>query len=117
VADAGSRESEPALILVGQQRFDPGRIVQTDLVGQAAQDSESFGAFILDCLGRHLVGDWGDIEGDDKAANDAALAAGDRILSAYDFTGEHRGQFPGDAVWIITEWNRSSTMVMFRSDY
>ena len=113
----GEASGAPRVVLVGQQRFDPGQIVQSAHAANAALDSETFGAFILDCLGRHLVGDWGEVGANDIGANDEALAAGDRLFSVYDLAGEHRDQFPGDAVWIVTEWDRSSTMVMFRSDY
>jgi hypothetical protein len=38
---------------------------------------------LVQCLERHQRGDWGTVCDDDKAANDAALKGGDRLLSAY----------------------------------
>ena len=34
-------------------------------------------------LPRHVTGDWGDLDDEDRQANDAALINGSRILSAY----------------------------------
>ena len=33
-------------------------------------------------LARHVTGDWGDLDDEDKSLNDAALIDGSRILSA-----------------------------------
>ncbi|MBX3209614.1 MAG: hypothetical protein KF764_31560 [Labilithrix sp.] len=54
---------------------------------------------------RHAVGDWGDVDDEDREANEAALAHGDRVVSRY---GE---------IYVITEGDRSSTCVMLRSEY
>jgi len=37
-------------------------------------------------LRRHLNGDWGDLEPEDRQANDAALRDGDRLFSSYKVT-------------------------------
>ncbi len=47
-------------------------------------------------LGRHLTGRWGELPDEDKAANDAALEHGGRLLSCYRTEA-------GERVWIITE--------------
>jgi len=60
-------------------------------------------------LSRHARGDWGDLEPEDKAANEDAIAHGDRILSRYDVGGE--------CYYVISEADRSSTCVMLRSEY
>ena len=44
-----------------------------------------------------------------KAENDRALESGDRILSAYETS---HGK-----IWIITEWDRSVTTILFPSEY
>ncbi len=63
----------------------------------------------LRLLGRHISGDWGDLEQDDIKANENALAYGDRIFSSYKI---------GDGkVWVITEADRSSTCLMLPEDY
>jgi len=65
---------------------------------------------IGDILSRHVSGDWGDLDADDKALNDAAVRDGGRILSAYSLADDIR-------VWVITEWDRSATTVLLPSEY
>jgi len=60
-------------------------------------------------LMRHVTGDWGDIPEEDAESNRDAVKYGARILSAYDMAGER--------VWIITEADRSSTTLLFPSEY
>ncbi|MFO6238857.1 class I SAM-dependent methyltransferase, partial [Pseudomonas aeruginosa] len=63
-------------------------------------------------LNRHLAGDWGTLDQEDRNTNQRALKFGDRLLSSYDIDagGESR-------LWIITEANRSSTTLLLPSDY
>lgn len=65
-------------------------------------------------LRRHQAGDWGDLDSEDKAANDEALQSGARLLSAY-VLGE-------DRVWLITEaqeddGHRAVTTVLLPKEY
>lgn len=64
---------------------------------------------MLECIQRHRQGDWGDLCDFDRKANDDALKHGDRILSAYTIVGTK--------IWIITEWDRSITTVLFPEEY
>ncbi len=61
-------------------------------------------------LSRHSLCDWGDLDPEDKQANDDALKHGDRLLSAYH--GQNQTKF-----WIITEADRSATTVLLPSEY
>ena len=62
-----------------------------------------------DLLRRHQRGDWGELDGHDRRANERALRDGARLLSSYPL---------GDGkVWIITEADRSSTCVLLPEDY
>lgn len=65
---------------------------------------------IYTCLERHRMGDWGDVEAEDRAANDAALVSGARLLSSF-ISSE------GVHLWIITEADRSATTVLLPSEY
>ena len=47
-------------------------------------------------LVRHLSGDWGDLDDEDRSLNDAAVIDGSRILSAYTTR-------KGERLWVITE--------------
>jgi hypothetical protein len=61
-------------------------------------------------LTRHASGDWGDVDAEDKAANDRAVLEGARLLSAYHLTD-------GTRIWIITEADRSVTTVLLPDEY
>jgi len=66
-------------------------------------------------LRRHAAGDWGDLDPHDRAANDAALRDGSRLLSAY--TLAH-----GVTLWIITEaaaddGHRPATTLLLPQEY
>lgn len=41
------------------------------------------GAYRLECLKRHLTGDWGSVCREDRQSNDIAVQDGGRVLSAY----------------------------------
>jgi len=65
---------------------------------------------VLNGLQRHRNRDWGIVDSSDRAANDQALQQGTRILSAYRASN-------GITFWIITEADRSSTVVLLPEDY
>jgi hypothetical protein len=60
--------------------FALGQVVSTrgalDAFEQAGQDP-------LDLLSRHVTGDWGELEDEDRATNNWSLKEGARLLSAY----------------------------------
>ncbi len=96
------------LNLASQARFPPGQVVMTtgvdELVRQGRLNPTPY-------LRRHLHGDWGDLSGDDRRLNDAALASGeDRLFSSYQV-------MPDLKLWIITEWDRSVTTLLLPSEY
>jgi hypothetical protein len=62
------------------------------------------------CLARHVTGDWGELEDEDRAANEAAVAEGTRLLSAYTVAS-------GEKLWVITEWDRSVTTFLLPEEY
>jgi hypothetical protein len=105
---AGGRKRPPALlkmILISQIKFPLGQIVITPNALEKLASDE-----ILNALDRHVQGDWGDLDKDDKLENDIALEKGFRILSAY--TGNDGIKF-----WIMTESSRAVTTVLLPEDY
>ena len=64
----------------------------------------------LELLRRHVMGDFGDLCNDDIAANLHAIKNGLRILSKYKIDEIN-------AVYIITEADRSSTCVLLPEEY
>jgi hypothetical protein len=92
--------------------FDLGQIVATpgalDALQDAGQQSHEF-------LIRHVTGDWGDLDDEDKRLNDSAVTDGSRILSAYQTR-------KGERIWIITEaaddqGHRSSSTLLLPREY
>ena len=75
-------------------------------------------AHFLECLGRHLLGDWGCVDVEDWATNDDALEHGGRILSAYPIDPAKPSKGWGDnTLWIITEADRSATTFLLPDEY
>ncbi len=87
--------------------FELGRIVATP---GALEAFRAAGDVEFKYLMRHLLGDWGEVDGHDLRANNKALKDGTRVLSAYTLPG-------GEKVWIITEADRSSTCILLPSEY
>jgi hypothetical protein len=65
---------------------------------------------LLACLNRHAAGDWGDLDPEDREANEDAVASGGRILSSYAIPGQGK-------LWAITEHDRSATTLLLPEDY
>lgn len=63
----------------------------------------------LTLIGRHHRGDWGDLSDDDREANENALFAGGRLLSAY--------RVGNEKLYCITEWDRSATTLLLAREY
>ena len=66
-------------------------------------------------LQRHFSGDWGDLDDEDRQANELALVDGSRLLSSYRLRD-------GTKIWIITEaaderGRREATTTLLPSDY
>ena len=91
--------------------FDLGTLVTTQDVHDKMTRDSQFAEFVYTCIARHENGDWGDLCGSDKNQNDEAVRTGDdRIFSAYAY-------HPDCRIWIITEWDRSATTVLFPDEY
>ena len=88
-------------------RFDLGTIVATPGALEAlAVSGESPSTFLC----RHVAGDWGDLDEEDRAENELSVQEGFRILSAYHLRD-------GTKIWIITEADRSSTTILLPEEY
>ena len=79
-------------------KFSPGSIVATPGV---LEEFRASGADPLTYLRRHLTGDWGEVDAQDRQENEQSLLHGWRILSAYT-------PKTGVKFWIITEADRSA---------
>jgi hypothetical protein len=62
-------------------------------------------------LARHVQGDWGEANPEDRRENDLSVVNGHRVLSAYN-TLDGATEF-----WVITEADRSTTTVLLPDEY
>ena len=89
----------------GSVKVPLGQIVATPAALAAVSTHD-----IVVALRRHAVGDWGEVDPDDRAANDDALKSGERVLSVY-------RSATGTTFWVLTEADRSATTVLLPDDY
>lgn len=94
-----SRRAE--LFGLGQIMATPGALETLRGLGMSAST----------LLARHASGDWGNLDAEDRSANDKALMDGTRIFSSYALGDS------GERVWIITEADRSYTTVLRPDEY
>lgn len=90
---------------LGQQVATPGALKAIHQSGQSA----------LQFLARHVAGDWGDLDDEDRRLNDESLKDGSRLLSAYNLR-------TGVRIWVITEaaddnGQRAATTILLASEY
>lgn len=92
--------------LMAQPLFNLGQLVITQA---ALRLLEQCGTPPLDLIKRHVIGDFGDLCRDDIEANLHAIKTGLRILSKY--------CIGANAMYVITEADRSSTCVLLTTEY
>lgn len=91
-------------------KFPIGQVVITRGVNTTISDSIEFSQFILDSIFRYRNCDWGDLCHEDKKMNNSAVKNGDdRIVARYN-------NECGD-IYIITEYDRSVTTILFTHEY
>ncbi len=103
MADARPTAARPT----ARPLFDPGAIVATP---GALQLLAQAGIEPLALLRRHLAGDWGDLDAEDRREISYALRHGLRLLSSYRVT-------PTEKDWVITEADRSATTFLLPEEY
>jgi hypothetical protein len=89
-------------------KFPLGQIMMTRAINDRVADDTAFAKLVWNSLLRHANGDWGDLDKADVQANNEAVLNGERLLSAYGSS---------EKIWIITEWDRSVTTILFPGDY
>jgi hypothetical protein len=87
--------------------FPLGQIVATPGALQALKEA---GQGPTEFLQRHVNGDWGALDDEDRQENEQSVQNGWRILSAYTTSA-------GEKLWIITEADRSVTTLLLPSEY
>ncbi len=72
----------------------------------------------LQCLERHVTGDWGAVCAEDWQSNDRAVKDGGRILSSYPLDPAKPCKGWGEnTLWVITEGDRSATTFLLPHEY
>lgn len=92
--------------------FQTGTIVVTRGVGDLMEKEERFRLFVGISLSRYAEGDFGEICKEDAKTNAEALKNGDRLMGVYKCPGLSEWD-----IWIITEWDRSVTTILFPEEY
>lgn len=95
------------MIDVKRGLFKLGQVVATPGAIEALEKAHT-SAWTL--LARHISGDFGEVDDEDRQANLDAIQSGARILSAYTLT-------TGERLWVISEADRSSTCVLRMDEY
>ena len=91
-------------------KFNPGQLVMTRGVNDMMANNEDFASHVRLSVIRHMAGDWGNVSDEDRVENELAMQEGDRLFSVYKKEGLPK-------IWIITEWDRSVTTVLFPEEY
>lgn len=87
-------------------KFELGQLVATRGINAKLLEDSDFSKFLWDSFARYKNCDWGDIPHKDKRVNDSAVKNGDdRIVARY------------NDIYIITEWDRSATTILFTYEY
>ena len=90
--------------------FKLGKLVATKAIAVAMEENNKFLKEVHGALDRYITKDWGEMCKEDKDMNDEALKTGDdRIFASYETS---RGK-----IYIITEWDRSYTTILFADEY
>lgn len=87
------------------EKFELGNVVIMESISTRMKEDKHFDIFVKCSLGRYKNCDWGILCAEDKMAADDAVASGHMIMGAYKYKDEE--------IWIITEWDRSVTTILF----
>jgi hypothetical protein len=89
-----------SLFSLGQVVATPGALTALQKAGQLPQEF----------LARHVQGDWGELCEEDRQENALSLERGFRLLSRYNTSA-------GEALYVITEADRSVTTLLLPEEY
>lgn len=92
-------------------KFRHGPIRMTKSISEMVDNDDNFRKFIVKAISKYLVCNWGDTNSTDWYINDKAVRDNQRILAVYIYKPLKKN------VWIVTEYDRSSTTVMFPEEY
>ena len=92
------------------EKFSLGKLVMTRAVHEKMNSDIDFAIGVLESFERYRSCDWCDLGDSDKTENEKAIRDGaERIFALY-----HIGT---EKIYIITEWDRSVTTILFPEEY
>lgn len=89
--------------------FMLGRIVWTRKINDLVAESGKFAKEICNIMNRYCGKDWGEMSEEDKELNNKTITCNERVFASY--------QTSQGKVYVITEWDRSITTILFASEY
>jgi hypothetical protein len=95
------------MITLKSPLFPLGKLVATPDAMTVIADANTSA---WELLSRHVSGDFGEVDAEDRQANLEAIKDDARILSAYTLN-------TGERLWVITEADRSSTCILKPEEY
>lgn len=92
-------------------RFNLGRVVMTRGINDDIAENAEFSKDVIKSLGRYAAADFSDMEHEEdiQMNNDAIKNNDNRILASYETC---KGK-----IYIITEWDRSFTTILYPHEY
>lgn len=93
-------------------KFELGQVVVTRAIHEKCVNDFDFSIFVGGSLDKYMKCDWGDTCKEDWEQNDISVEQGERILAVYNNPSNE-----DETIWIITEWDRSVTTILFPSEY
>ena len=104
----GRDKSAPGKPAASRTSLPLGRLVATP---GALDFLNRHGISPITLLSRHRAGDWGDVCAEDAQENVLSLKHGLRVMSSYRYGPAQ------EAIWVITEADRSVTTLLLPSEY
>ncbi len=91
-------------------KFETGEINLSAGVNIRTREDRKFARFVWRSLYRHIAGDWGDVTEKGRANNNLIL---EKNLKRDLFSIYENDENPGSNIWIITEADRSHTIIQY----
>lgn len=86
-----------------------GNLYATRNIEDSMQNNEKFRKDVNSAIGKFLRNDWGETCPEDSILNNLAITTNERIVAAYETC---LGR-----IWIISEYGRTSTTVLYPTEY
>ena len=94
------------------------QLVATASIDRARKYDIKFTMFLNECMGKFTSNDWGDTANDSVEQNNAIVNGQEgQLFAVYNVPSELHHCTQEKSIWIITEWDKSVTTILFPSDY